>query len=96
MSTEYVVLTPTGTFTATWQDGEAPVVYAGDLAAIELFRRYMKEQMVTGNGGMVLDADRLEPAELYGFCQSEDFGIVVLPDADDMEAILRAEAMEDE
>lgn len=84
IGTEYTVVTPFGRFVAQWGDDEdARVNFAGNQEGIAYFRRFMEVAMITGDGGMTLSADGLEPADLVGFCQSDDYGIVVFPDADD-------------
>lgn len=97
IATEYTVYTPPGRFVAQWDDDEdAQVKYAGNPEAIAYFRRFMEVALVTGHGGILLSADSLDPADLVGFCQSEDYGITVLPDADDALALaLENDAAED-
>lgn len=81
ISTTYIVLTPRGQFLAEWdEDEEIPVQYAGDPVAIAYFYDYMALEMVTGRGGLRLEPGYIEPDELYGFCQSDKYGITVIPD----------------
>ncbi len=83
IATEIAVLTPAGRFVAQWDDDpDAPVKFAGSQDGIAFFRQYMDAAMVTGAGGLRLDPDQLEPADLVGFCGSPEYGITVLPDAD--------------
>ena len=88
IGTEYTVVTPFGRFVAQWDDDEdARVNFAGSEDGIAYFRRFMEVAMITGHGGIGLSADGLEPADLVGFCQSDDYGIAVFPDADDALAL---------
>lgn len=83
IATEIAVLTPSGRFVAQWDDNpDSPVTFAGSQEGIAFFRQYMDTTMVTGAGGLRLDPDQLEPADLVGFCASPEYGITVLPDAD--------------
>lgn len=85
MTTTYQALTPYGTFQATWgEDEESRVEYTGSADAIAYFRDYLELQSLSGIGGALIRFDTLEPAELYGFCQSEEHGITVLPTEDDL------------
>jgi hypothetical protein len=85
MTTIYKALTPYGAFQATWgEDEESPVEYTGSADAIAYFRDFLALQSLSGLGGALIQFDTLEPAELYGFCQSEKHGISVLPTEDDL------------
>lgn len=85
ISTEQHVLTPLGSFSAMWDEDEnVPVTYRGDTSAVEYFRAYLDLNVVSGRGGAVLSFNSLEPADLSGFCQSREFGILVLQDPDDL------------
>lgn len=95
--TVYTVLTPHGSFTATWSDDEdVPVSYAGDEKAIAYFRAVLDLPEMTGQGGARLQFEHLEPADLSGFCQSEKHAINVLPDADSALAAIIDETDEDD
>lgn len=95
IQTEYVVLTPVGKFVAQWDENpDKPVTYAGNATAVAYFRDFLGLARVTGDGGMAIDPDNLEPSELIGFCQSEEYGVLVLPDAED--ALAEAEAPDPE
>jgi len=84
IQTEYVVLTPVGKFVAQWdEDPEKPITYAGNSSAIDYFREFLSIARVTCNGGVQVDPDNMEPADLLGFCQSEEYGVLVLQDAED-------------
>lgn len=89
ISTQYTVATPHGQFQALWDEDEAkPVSYQGDASALAYFRAYMDLQMVVGAAGERLSADTLEPGELYGFCQSREYGVTVTMDPDALAAML--------
>jgi hypothetical protein len=83
--TEYSVLTPYGGFTVTWRDDDdsAPE-YEGEQDAIDYFSEYLSTAQVTGRGGARLSLKRMEPADLYGFCESTEYGIAVAPTFDDL------------
>lgn len=84
IQTEYVVLTPAGKFVAQWDENpDKPVTYAGNASAVDYFREFLSIARVTGDGGMAIDPNNLEPSELIGFCQSPEYGVIVLPDAED-------------
>lgn len=75
------VITPCGSFTATWPDDEeARVRYSGSLDGIEYFKNFMQMSPVIGEGGRRLAFETLEPGDLRGFCQSEEYGITVEQD----------------
>lgn len=85
IGTEYEVITPAGRFVAQWdEDPESGVKYAGSEEAISYFRAFLAEANITGNGGVRLDPDSLDPSDLYGFCQSDSWGVQVFPDPEDM------------
>lgn len=85
MSTIYQALTPYGAFQATWgDDEESRVEYTGSADAIAYFKAFLDLNSISGAGGALLQFDSLEPADLYGFCQSEQHGISVLPTEDDL------------
>nr|WP_238487075.1 hypothetical protein [Cupriavidus pauculus] len=93
--TTYQVMTPFGAFEARWTDDEeSPVQYQGGTDAIAFFRSYLELHPVPGRDGGLVQFDALEPADLYGFCQSEEFGITVLPDRADTEEELGEERTE--
>lgn len=97
ITTEQTVITPHGSFVAMWDEDESvPVVYRGDQSAVEYVRAYMALKVVTGRGGSVLDLDNLEPADLHGFCQSKEFGILVMQSPEDFIADIAAEGQADE
>lgn len=91
MTTNYTVLTPYGTFDATWREDEDVLVqYSGNQEAIDFFKDFLDVEMVTGAGGRRLNFNSLEPSDMYGFCQSEKYGIVVMPSAEDLLDTIRA------
>jgi len=95
MSTNYKAVTPFGAFEATWgEDEESRVEYSGSADAIEYFRAFLDFNSITGRGGAIIRFDALEPADLYGFCQSQEHGIVVLPNEDDLKDEMQGEEME--
>lgn len=80
--TEYTVLTPVGSFTAYWSEDEDELVkYSGSPAGIAYLDSYIENMMLTRPGGYRLSLKALEPVDLIDFCQSEDAGITVIPDA---------------
>lgn len=96
IGTQYTVATPYGTFTAMWDEDESkPVVYAGSDSAMAFFRAYFDLTSRTGREGSLLSLDSLEPDDLYGFCQSPEFGILVLPEASDMLSLLMEEQQDE-
>jgi DNA-binding Lrp family transcriptional regulator len=85
MSTIYQAVTPFGAFQAEWSDDEdSRVQYTGSAGAIAYFKDYLDLQSVSGAGGRLIRFDTLEPADFYGFCQSEQAGIRVTPTIDDL------------
>jgi hypothetical protein len=95
MSTNYKAVTPCGAFEATWgEDEESRVEYSGSADAIEYFRAFLDFNSVTGSGGAIIRFDKLEPADLYGFCQSKEYGISVLPNEDDLKEESQGDEME--
>lgn len=89
IATQYTVATPHGQFSALWDEDEAvPVRYAGNAEAQAYFGAYLALKTVSGRNGAVLSMDSLEPADLYGFCQSAEYGVLVLPEFDELVAIL--------
>lgn len=93
MSTTYKAVTPYGAFQAEWSDDEdSRVEYTGSADAIAYFKAFLDLNSVSGAGGALIQFDALEPADLYGFCQSEQHGISVIPTEDD----LNDEAMEND
>lgn len=94
IATEQTVFTPHGMFVAMWdEDEDLPVSYRGSQDALAYFKTYLDLKTVSGRGGSVLRFDALEPADLFGFCQSSEFGIQVL---EDPEYAARDEGDEDE
>lgn len=92
ITTQYTVVTPYGTFLASWDEDEnVPVSYSGSREAADYFKAFMDIKMLSGRNGGLLRFDNLEPGDLYGFCQSEEFGVVVLPEGADMLAFLDEE-----
>lgn len=84
IQTEYTVLTPVGKFVAQWDENpEKHVTYAGNASAVDFFRDFLNVARVTGDDGIQIDPDNLEPSDLVGFCQSEEYGILVMPDSED-------------
>jgi len=85
MTTIYKAMTPYGAFQAEWgEDEDSRVEYTGSADAIAFFRDFLELTPISGIGGARIQFDTLEPAELYGFCQSEQYGISVLPSEDDL------------
>lgn len=79
------VITPFGSFSAHWpEDAELPVAFTGVFGAIAYFRNYLETQVISGEGGKRVLFDYLQPGELRGFCDSEEFGIVVEQSGDDL------------
>lgn len=96
MKTEYTVITPHGTFTASWdEDPELPPTYAGDEDAIAYFEHYLAVEMVTAGGGRRLTMEAMEPDDLYGFCASEAYGIAIPPLEDDLKEALSDDVEEE-
>lgn len=95
MSTIYQALTPYGAFQATWgDDDDSRVEYTGSADAIAYFKAFLDLNSISGAGGALLQFDSLEPGDLYGFCQSEQHGISVLPTEDDLMDEARGKQME--
>jgi|GEM_PF-2831454 len=95
MTTMYQAITPYGAFQATWgDDEESRVEYTGSADAIAYFKAFLDLNSISGAGGALLQFDALEPADLYGFCQSEQHGISVLPTEDDLMDEARGKQME--
>lgn len=85
MTTTYRAITPFGAFQADWSDDEdGRVQYSGSADAIAYFKDYLALNSISGAGGALIRFDTLEPADLYGFCQSEEAGISVIPTLDDL------------
>jgi hypothetical protein len=80
----YQVLTPAGSFDAVFGEDETPVEYRGNDTAIQFFKNYLAVNQLSGEHGHLLNADNLEPDDLYGFCQPTGSGISVLPPFDDL------------
>lgn len=96
IGTRYTVLTPHGEFEALWDEDErVPVQYEGSEQAIAFFKAYMELTSVSGRGGALLNFDNLEPADLYGFCQSDEYSIAVLPEADEAVSMMIDEAAQE-
>lgn len=92
ITTQYTVITPCGMFLASWDEDESvPVSYSGSREAAEYFQAFMELKMLSGRNGGLLRFDNLEPGDLYGFCQSEEFGVSVLPEGSDMVAFMGEE-----
>jgi hypothetical protein len=88
ITTQYTVVTPYGTFLASWDEDEnVPVSYSGSREAADYFKAFMELRMLSGRNGGLLRFDNLEPGDLYGYCQSEEFGVVVMPEGADMLAL---------
>ena len=95
MTAEYTILTPAGMVTASWGDDEdSRVVYTGSDDGLSFFREFMAVARVSGRGGIPLYWDSLEPFDLYAYCQSAEYGILVFPDPESMIAILDEQLME--
>ena len=78
--TTYKVMTPCGEFAANWpEDAFEPVQYTGEADAIAYFATYLALNAVSVRGGARAQMDSLEPDGLYGFCQSDEYGITVFP-----------------
>ncbi|MCA9422205.1 MAG: DUF2958 domain-containing protein [Nitrospira sp.] len=98
----YHVITHAGAFDAIYDDEESPVKYQGSEIAISLFKSWVEINQISGEHGHLLDSNNIQPFELYGFCQPEGSGIIVLPPFDDLmeyeaeNALLEQEAKEKE
>lgn len=79
----YKVITPSGVFDAVFGGDDAPVLYQGDDAAIQFFQNWVSLNQVSGEHGILINADRITPIELYGFCQPPGSGITVVPPLED-------------
>lgn len=84
--TTYKAVTPAGAFQAAWSDDDddSRVEYSGNPEAIAYFRDFLGLNSISGQGGALVQFDELQPADLYGFCQSEKYGISVIPNEDDL------------
>lgn len=80
----YQVITQSGVFEAVWGEEPLPVEYRGDATAILSFKSFLALNHVSGAHGILLNADTMQPDELYLFCQPDDSGIVVIPPLDDL------------
>lgn len=90
IATSYTVMTPRGQFIAEWdEDEDIPVQYSGSAEAMAYFQTFLALETVTGRNGVVLAFEAMEPADLYGFCQSSEYGIVVLPEFGDLISMLK-------
>lgn len=75
------VITPCGSFVAAWSlDDEEPVSYSGSFDAINFFRQFLLDELVTGAGGRRIEFESVEPDDLRGFCDLPELGIVVEQD----------------
>lgn len=75
------VITPCGSFVAAWSlDDEEPVSYSGSFDAINFFRQFLIDELVTGVGGRRIEFESVEPDDLRGFCDLPERGIVVEQD----------------
>lgn len=75
------VITPCGSFVAAWSlDDEEPVSYSGSFDAINFFRQFLLDELVTGAGGRRIEFESVEPDDLRGFCDLPEQGIVVEQD----------------
>lgn len=94
MTTIYKAATPYGAFQAEWDDDEdSRVVYTGSADAIAYFKAFLGLNSISGVGGALIQFDSLEPADLYGFCNSKEYGITVIPTEDDLMDELQQEMM---
>lgn len=94
-ATSYKVMTPHGGFEAQWaEDEETPVQYVGNEDAIAFFKAFLDLNSISGPGGALVKFEFLEPADLYGFCQSAEYGITVLPTKDDIQESIEEEDMD--
>lgn len=86
MITTHTIATPHGAFTATWGSEEGdPPVFAGSADAMRYFDDYLALAMVVGAGGRLLRRQSLEPVDVAGFCESETYGITIMPGALDVD-----------
>jgi hypothetical protein len=92
----YQVLTPFGAFEAIFGEEDTPVEYRGNEPAIQFFKDYLIVNQLSGEHGNLLNPDRMEPDELYGFCQPEGSGISVMPPFDDLLAYAEEDAADNE
>jgi hypothetical protein len=79
----YKVITPAGVFDAVFGEDDVPVFYQGDDAAIQFFKNWLSLNQISGEHGVLINAARITPNELHGFCQPPDSGITVVPPLDD-------------
>jgi hypothetical protein len=88
--TTYTVITLAGNLTATWDDDseDSQVVYTGSDAAKLALRMHIETGHIVNGTGELLNIDNLDPNDLYGFCQSDEKGILILPNRDDLEDML--------
>jgi hypothetical protein len=90
----YQVLTPAGVFQAVFGEEDTPVEYRGNETAIQFFKNWLALNQISGEHGILLNDNNLEPDQLYGFCQPDGSGITVLPPLDDLLMYAQQEAME--
>lgn len=85
MNSTYKVLTPAGQFDAVFaEDEDTQIEYAGDEVAIQFFKNWLLLNQISGEHGHLLDSGNLTPGDLYGFCQSSESGIEVMPPFEDL------------
>lgn len=89
----YKVLTPAGQFDAIFaEDEDIHIEYSGDEWAINFFKDWLFINQISGEHGLLLDSQNLTPRELYGFCQSPESGIEVMPPFEDLLAYIQEDA----
>ena len=85
MNSTYKVFTPVGQFDAIFaEDENIPIEYSGDELAISFFKDWLFINQVSVEHGNLLDSQNLTPRELYGFCQTPESGIEVIPPFEDL------------
>lgn len=93
MNSTYKVLTPAGQFDAVFaEDEDIPVEYIGDEVAIQFFKDWLLLNQRSGEHGHLLDSRNLTPVDLYGFCQSSESCVDVMPPFEDLLAYIQEDA----
>ncbi len=91
----YQILTPAGAFSAVFGEEDSPVEYQGDGLAIGFFKDWILINQISGEHGHLLDVENIQPNELYGFCQSPESGITVIPPFVDLVVFAQADALDE-
>lgn len=80
----YQVITPAGQFQVIFDDEDNPAIYQGDPSVIQHFKNWLLLEQISGFNGARITPDDITPDELYGFCQPNGSGNVILPPLDDL------------